>query len=174
MLEDKHLLLKEIELEDTANIVKWRNTLFVREKFVFQETLTTEIHEQWMKNMVNTGKVKQFIIYVKDAEVPIGSVYLRDIDMDNRIAEYGIFIGEEKYLNQGYGTRAGKLVLEYAFSKLKLDRVILRVLKNNIVAIKSYEKLGFRIKNIMQDEIKEQAQCFDLLFMEIIHSTKKI
>ena len=41
--------LEKIEQKDTPLIIKWRNTGSVRENFIFQETFTEEVHENWMK-----------------------------------------------------------------------------------------------------------------------------
>ena len=58
--------------------------------------------------MVETGKVDQLIICIKDDTseegIPVGSVYIRDIDWNHNKAEYGIFIGEESVRGKGIGS----------------------------------------------------------------------
>ena len=89
------IVIKRITKEHTPLIVKWRNNPNVQKNFIFQETFTEEMHNGWLKNKVETGEVAQYIIYTKEDNVPIGSVYLRDIDKNNEKAEFGIFIGED-------------------------------------------------------------------------------
>jgi RimJ/RimL family protein N-acetyltransferase len=43
---------------------------------------------------------------VKDTERGIGSVYLQKIDMENKTAEFGIFIGEDDENGKGFGSEA--------------------------------------------------------------------
>ena len=72
--------IRPITYDDTDNIIKWRNSDYVRSHFIDQRLFTKESHEYWLRNMVETGKVAQFIILLDGT--PVGSVYLRDIDYE--------------------------------------------------------------------------------------------
>ncbi|MCM1122527.1 MAG: GNAT family N-acetyltransferase [Eubacterium sp.] len=161
--------LRLMTVEDTDRIVGWRNQDFVRKNFIYQKPFTKEGHLRWIKEQVETGHVVQFIICLADGK-EIGSVYFRDIDQKAGTAEYGIFIGEEDALGCGYGSEAAKKALTYAFHTLKLDKVFLRFLSDNIGAQKSYLHAGFR----MIDR-KEQVQTLQgvrtVCFMEIDRDT---
>ena len=142
----EQIYIRPITKDDTDNIIKWRNSDFVREHFIYQALFTRESHEAWMKNMVETGRVDQLIICLKDETVegvPVGSVYIRDIDRNHNKAEYGIFIGEESARGQGIGSMTAALMVEYCFKQLRLHRLFLRVFADNHQAIRSYEKAGF-------------------------------
>ena len=54
--------LRPITLEDTENIVKWRNTDRVRKNFIYQKPFTKEGHLAWMRDKVAAGEVIQFIL----------------------------------------------------------------------------------------------------------------
>lgn len=166
MLQGKHVQLKPICIEDTKNILYWRNQPFVCNKFIIQEPFTRDIHERWLETMVDTGKVHQFIIYESVREIrPIGSVYLRDIDLGNRKAEFGIFIGEKECLGKGYGTEATELILKYAFQELGIHKVRLRVFASNEGAIECYKKAGFIQEGYFKDEVRIHDEYKDLIFM---------
>lgn len=159
------VILRFITKEDTDLVVRWRNNPRVRCKFVFQEPFTAEIHNHWLETRVKTGEVVQFIILSKGDEKEIGSVYLKDIDYTQKIAEGGIFIGEDSVLGKGYGTEAMQLLVKYAFEKLKLNQVFVRVFVENKASIAICEKAGFSLQN------KKEVVCIDgiekeLLFME--------
>lgn len=159
-IEGKKILLEPIKIEDTDLIIKWRNNENVRKNFIFQKKFTREIHLNWLESQVNTGNVVQFIIKIKENNKAIGSVYFRDIDYTKKIAEYGIFIGEDDERGNGYGTEAAQLALNFAFNELNLDRIFLRVFKDNKSAIKTYEHAGFiydRTETIILDN-NEQKQ----------------
>ena len=150
--------LRELSLNDTENIVRWRNQDFVLENFIDKRLITKESHINYYHNRIETGLVKQFIIVCD--EIDVGTTFLRDIDYQKKEAEFGIFIGEKDYLSKGVGSKAAKLIVEFGFDQLKLDRIFLRVLANNVRAQKSYEKVGFHlddsnkyIKNEGVDEI---------------------
>lgn len=168
IMEGQDIYLRLMNEGDTDNIVKWRNSDFVRRNFIYQKPFTREGHENWVRTMIDTGKVIQFIICTKD-ERPIGSVYLRDIDRIHHKAEYGIFIGERDALKKGYGTQAAKLIITYAFEKLKLHKLMLRVLAENEQAKRSYEKAGFIQEAYLKDEVFLEGQYKDVIYMAVIH-----
>lgn len=165
ILENNVIVLKPITDEHTEKIVCWRNRESVRKHFIYQEPFTTEGHQAWLKNMVDTGKVVQFIIYSKNAEKDVGSVFLRDIDHKNRKAEYGIFIGEDDARGQGIGTAAAELILKYGFEELKLHKIFLRVFADNGRAVHSYEKAGFNQEAYLKDDVYVRGQYRDIILM---------
>ena len=156
--------IRPITYDDTEDIIRWRNSDFVRSRFIDQRLFTKESHEYWLKNFVETKKVAQFIILLDGKGV--GSVYLRDIDPDERSAEYGIFIGEESARGKGVGTKSARLILEYAFCELKLEKIFLRVYKDNAGAVKSYEKAGF-VSNGKIENIEVNGEKREVIFMEL-------
>lgn len=158
------VLIRPINYDDTENIIKWRNSDYVRFHFIYQELFTKESHEKWMKNMVETGKVAQFIILL-DGEA-VGSVYLRDIDKEEKSAEYGIFIGEESARGKGVGTESARLILKYAFEEAGLEHIFLRVFADNKGAVKSYEKAGF-VKNGKSEMITLNGKLQEVIFMSL-------
>ena len=156
--------IRPITYDDTENIVRWRNSEYVNSRFIDRRMFTKESHEAWLKNYVETGKVAQFIILLNGE--PVGSVYLRDIDLNKKEAEYGIFIGEESARGKGVGTKSAKLILKYAFEELGLKKIFLRVLKNNPGAVRSYEKAGFK-KIDRVDTLTVDGETLEVIFMEL-------
>ena len=176
--------LRPITAADTSKIVVWRNKDFVRGNFIYQKLFTAEGHMEWLRKQVEPGHVAQFIICVENGQRrgdgcspggiktstetgdrEIGSVYLRDIDRERETAEYGIFIGEEDALGCGYGTEAARLALDYAFTRLKLHRVFLRFLADNIGAERSYEHAGFQLTDRRESVMTDQGKR-EVRFME--------
>lgn len=161
--------LRPITSEDTEKIVVWRNREFVRRNFIYQERFTPEGHKAWLQEQVEPGHVAQFIICVEGIG-EIGSVYLRDIDREQKTAEYGIFIGEEAALGCGYGTQAARLALDYGFGTLGLARIFLRFLEDNPRAGRSYEKAGFHWIENKRETVNLEQGTRGVLFMEIDRS----
>lgn len=167
--DDGEIYLRFLNEKDTDLIVKWRNKDEVRKRFIYQELFTRESHESWVHNMVNTGKVVQFIICIHEKDLPIGSVYVRDIDQVHHKGEYGIFIGEDYARGRGIGTRAARLMIQYAFCELKLHRLFLRVFADNKQAIASYEKAGFSKEAYLKDDVCIDGQYRDIVLMACIN-----
>jgi RimJ/RimL family protein N-acetyltransferase len=85
----------------------------------------------------------------------------------------GIFIGDKRYWNKGYGTEVMRLLLRHGFSTLNLNRVFLRVFETNPRAIRSYEKAGFVFEGRMrQAEFIDGKYC-DVILMSVLRSEWK-
>lgn len=172
-MEDGRVYLRLMTEEDTDNIVRWRNRDEVRNRFIYQKLFTRESHEKWVETMVETGKVVQMIIVECDTDRAVGSVYVRDIDMEHKKAEFGIFIGEPDALGKGYGTEATELMVEYAFSYLNLHKLMLRVYADNERAIKAYEKAGFAKEAYLKHDVYVQNAYRDIVLMGILNEEDK-
>jgi RimJ/RimL family protein N-acetyltransferase len=159
--------LRLMTRDDTELIVKWRNNERVRKSFVYRQTFTPQIHEKWIREKVETGKVVQFIICENDRDHrPVGSVYFRDIDPEEKSAEYGIFIGEDDAVGKGYGNETVVLATDYAGQHLGLKEIILRAFVFNEAAIRSYRHAGFvTVKELPGVECSD-GQKNDMILMK--------
>lgn len=90
---------------------------------------------------------------IKSNGVDIGLVqiykYENDIKFDKldnykNIYEYDIFIGEEKYLSKGIGTKIINLVNDNIYKKYKAYLILLRPFRKNKRAINCYIKCDFK------------------------------
>ena len=168
------IYLRKITVEDTEQVLSWRNSKLVKQYFLIQDEIKKEDHLKWLKTKVETGKVEQFIIVEKSSERPIGSVYLQDIDRLHKKAEYGIFIGESNLQGKGYGTLAADMMLTYAFDTLGLHRVYLRVLETNQRAIRSYSKAGFIKEARLVDDVYINGEYHNIVIMGVINREEKL
>ncbi len=160
--------LRSITIEDTENIVRWRNNPNVLHNFIDRRPIDAKTHTAWFENFVQTGRVAQFIIVRTDTMQDVGSTFLRDIDRENGTCEYGIFIGEDDARGKGVGLSACKACLLYAFETLKMERVFLRVFSDNIGAIKSYQNAGFVVEGCLRKHVVRDAKRCDITLMGIL------
>ena len=106
-MDKESVYLRPMTLEDSEQVVGWRNKEFVRKNFIYQKLFTVEGQREWYLTQVKTGNVAQFIVCLRGGR-EVGSTYLRDIDREKGTAEYGIFLGEKDILGQGIGTLAAQ------------------------------------------------------------------
>jgi len=74
--------------------------------------------------------------------IHIGQCSLYDLTAYD--VQLGIRIGDKNYWNMGYGTEAVELLSKYGFETMNVNRIWLKVLPENIGAIRCYEKCGYR------------------------------
>lgn len=108
-----------------------------------------------------------FAIVDKKKKRFIGTVKLGNINWVHRFAFLGIMIGEKKYWNKGYGREACRLLLEYAFRRLNLNKVILGVYEVHRSGIKAYKKAGFKIEGRLKRILSFEGRYVDKIFMGI-------
>ena len=163
------IYLRPMAAEDTDLIIAWRNSDDVRKNFIYQKPFTREGHLNWIKDMIDTGKAVQMIICMKKENVPVGSVYVRDIDRQHKKGEYGIFIGESFARGRGVGTQAAGLMIRYCFDELGLHRLFLRAYADNLQAIRSYEKAGFVKEAYLHDDVCIDGRYRDIVLMAVLN-----
>jgi len=98
----------------------------------------------------------------------VGDVGLNGVSAINSVAEYGIMLGERDCWGQGLGTAAGRLILDYGFNRLNLNRIFLRVMAYNDRGVQSYAKLGFQPEGRLRQHVWRDGAYHDLLFMGLL------
>jgi RimJ/RimL family protein N-acetyltransferase len=81
-------------------------------------------------------------IFLNSGEI-IGDVALQDIDNKNRSCSVGMGIAKLENRNKGYGKEALRLILDYGFYNLGMERITASTGETNISAQQSLEKIGF-------------------------------
>lgn len=97
----------------------------------------------------------------------IGECGIKSIDWKNRKTEIYIFLGKN-YVEKGYGTDAMKVLINFIFNEINLNKVKLTVFSFNTRAIKSYEKCGFIIEGTLRNELYKQGIYHDLIVMGLL------
>ncbi len=165
----QRIYLTGINKENLSNIVKWANDsevthyLFMGDRPAHIELLT----EQWEKEIRNPNEVAMAIVDKKKDKI-IGWTGLYSINWISRSAEYRVFIGERQYRNRGIGTEVAKLMLNYGFEKLNLNKIWLGVNAAHKGAVRSYEKAGFVREGILREEIFRNNQYYNAVRMSVL------
>jgi ribosomal-protein-alanine N-acetyltransferase len=122
-----------------------------------------------------TGSRNQVILAVADKKTDqhIGNVKLGPIDWVHRRAHFGILIGEKKFWGKGVGAEATRLIVEYAFGRLNLNRVDLGVYAEHQAAVRCYEGVGFKIEGRMRHDLFHHGEYKDRLWMGLLRSEYK-
>ena len=110
----------------------------------------------------------QFAIVDKKSNKLIGGCGLKDVDLVNRTALMGIFLGNRKYWGKGYGEEATRLLVDFAFSYVNLRSIMLEVFDFNPRAVRCYEKVGFKHVGRRRCAKLLGDKCYDEVLMDII------
>ena len=149
--------------------LKWLNNPKVN-KFIGEESrkkTSLKKQEKWFKNYKKDKNKKFFTIC--DGLKPIGFMGLSNISKANKNADVFIAIGDDDYRGKGVGRFAMEYLIEYGFKKLKLHKINLGVVKENLPAVKLYKKLGFKIEGNMKEEFFSEGKFHDFLSMAVFN-----
>lgn len=126
-------------------------------------------HKEWMeKRMEKDGENSfRFSIRTLSDDRLIGEVSIHPqwVDAD---AWVGIGLGERDHWGRGYGTDAMRLIVQYGFIELNLQRVSLALHSYNERALKSYEKAGFKVEGILRQDTLREGRRTHGIFMGIL------
>lgn len=144
VINEDNINLRPIGIEDLQSVVLWRNKNSVRKWFINDNLIELEKQMDWFKKYLNTPNDYIFIIEEdKELKQAVGMVALYNIKDDE--AEFGrFFIGVDEARGKGLGVKVVKMICQFAMQRLKIQKVYLEVLENNIAAKSVYEKCGFR------------------------------
>ncbi len=167
------IYLRPLTEEDTQMVVSWRNSKRVMDNFIYRTPLTYESHLKWFREKVETGEVVDFIVCDKENDMPLGCVYLQHFEKENRKAEIGIFLGEDRAFGRGIGKEACRLMVKYGFEELKLHKIISRVLSFNEASVKTHEAAGFVKEALFKDDVFVEGKYLDVIFLGVINPEER-
>ena len=98
-----------------------------------------------------------WIIIKKATKQPIGIANLVEIQFHHRRAEFLIGFANPENHNKSYGLEATLLVLDYAFNRVGLNKLITVVYSDNAFAQKNSLALGFVQESYLREQIMEPS-----------------
>lgn len=172
ILKGKKIILKPIEVSKARIYLDWIQDPTIN-KFLHNDGKGFDLkkEKEWVKK-VRQGKDEfTWSIYTKSGQL-IGNTSLR-INKKNKKADFGIVIGEKDEWSKGYGADTLKIVLRFAFNKLKLNRVELSVFKENISGKKCYTRCGFKKEGIKRQSVVVEGKFMDEIIMGLLRDDYK-
>ena len=98
----------------------------------------------------------------------IGDAGLLRIFHSWHTTDMGVVIGEKDMWGKGYGTEAGRRLLQFAFDKLGFHRVAVGVVGFNTRALRFWTGLGFQQEGIARESHYCDGQYSDFIMMSIL------
>lgn len=147
--------------EDIPAKVKWvndeRNNTYLHYELPLREDKTLS----WFKSI--QGRTDRYDAVIEADGVPCGLIGLLDIDRKNKKAEYYVMLGDPDCRGKGIAVEASRLLLDYAFTSLELNKVYLYTEIENNPAQKLFQKLGFVKEGIAREDLFSKERYVDRL-----------
>src|SRR5215471_3667811 len=126
--------------------------------------------EKFYEGVTSSRSDVIFAIMDRKSQRHIGNAKLGPISWVHRRALFGIMIGEKDFWSQGIGKEVTRLVVEYGFQRLYLNRIGLAVFAEHESAVRCYQSVGFKVEGKFREEMFSEGMYKDRLWMGLLRS----
>ncbi len=145
LMVGERVYLRALEIEDGETLARYaaeESDTFMYRGRQPQSPIEFEI---WLKDAykANPPPYVEFAVCLRADDRLIGNMGVGDLDWVNRTGETGSYLFAP-FRNQGYGSEAKHLLLEYAFDRLGLHSLQSRVYFTNTRSAAALRKQGYR------------------------------
>ncbi len=163
MLNGKKILLRPVVKNDAKYFLDWFNDPEVIQYLVMYLPMTEMAEEKWIEGLTTNRKGVDVVFTIESIQKDkvIGNCGLHNINNKDREASFGIAIGNKDFWSKGCGFESGKLLLDYGFNQLNLNRISSSAIAFNERSIKLHKKLGFSEEGIRRKSIFKNGQFWD-------------
>lgn len=159
MWQEVKICIRKFEKTDIPKKVEWVNNPKNNQFLHYDIPICVEDTEKWYESHI--GEDTRYDAVIEADGVPVGTIGLLSIDRKNRKGEYYIAMGETDYRGRGVATEASRLIMEYGFKTLGLNRIYLFTEVGNVAAQKLFERLGFVKEGVIRQDIISRGKYVD-------------
>jgi RimJ/RimL family protein N-acetyltransferase len=167
-LTGRRVYLRPFDKDDLPYIQKWSNDAELRKLIGEVAPMSRAETEKFYKELLADKDRMWFVIALRRGDRVIGEAGLLRMFRPWRATDMTIIIGEKDAWGKGYGTEAGRLLLNYAFLRLGFHRVSIGVVGFNERALRFWESLGFKKEGVHRDGYYCNNEYSDFIMMSIL------
>ncbi|MFW9894136.1 MAG: GNAT family N-acetyltransferase [Candidatus Thorarchaeota archaeon] len=167
-LTSQRVTLQPLTASDMPYFVKWYSDPEMLRLSGEVEPWTEDKFAQWYQNLCTDANKVWFTIVVNETQRVIGNAGLLRMFTPWKTTDMSVEIGEKALWGHGYGTEAGRRLLQYVFDELKFHRVAIYVMRFNTRALRFWTELGFQHEGIARQSYYYNSQYSDFIMMSIL------
>lgn len=145
------ITIRKFTKNDIPKKVEWINNPQNNRYLHYDLPLEISKTERWYDT--NAGRTDRYDAVIEADGVPVGLIGLLVIDYKNKKAEYYISMGETDYKGKGIAKEASRLILNYGFNELNLNRIFLYTETENLAAQRLFESIGFVKEGCLKEDV---------------------
>lgn len=168
MLMGEFIYLRLMEERDISYKVKWINDPEVRRTLNFDYPVSEIGTKHWLNKVALNSSRRDFIVCLKENDLPIGYGGFLNIDIKNSKAESYMAIGDKDYWGKGYAKEIRQLLIEYAFKEVGLNRVYSYVWTENKKMINLNKSIGFEVEGLLRNDMFSHGEYMSRYIMGIL------
>jgi [ribosomal protein S5]-alanine N-acetyltransferase len=175
VLTAAHVTLRGLRREDAPSLHAMLSTEEVS-RFISPPPTTVEAYEQfiaWAHRQQAEGRYVCFAVVPDGMEVAVGLIQLRNLEDDFRVAEWGFAVGQV-YWGTGMFATGAKLVLEFAFETLPVERLEARCAIENGRGVGALRKMGAVPERLLPAGLVIGPNHFDQILWGITRASHEV
>ncbi len=158
--------IRKFERTDIPKKVEWINNPENNQFLHYDIPICVEKTEKWFDS--HQGDDTRYDAVIEADGVPVGTIGLLSIDRKNSKAEYYMAMGETAFKGKGIAKKASRLMLEYGFEILGLNRIYFFTEVENIAPQKLLEGIGFVREGVIRQDIISHGKYTDRIAYGIL------
>ena len=175
ILESERLILKPVEPEDLNFLMEQRWDADLTD-YIIHNPISSYNQQKWYEKICKNGDVALSIFYKeKDSEKPVllGAVGLYDINWRHQRATWKTLRIPKQYQGLGLAYEASKMLIEYGFYTLNLNKITSDIFPDNEGIIRVLSKLGFTEEGRLKDHYFHKGQFKDVVIYSLLRKDYK-
>jgi len=177
-LKKNNIILRPIEPEDLEILYKWENDPDI---WNISNTITPfskYILKKYIENShLDIYETKQFRFMIdflsdEDNSIPIGTIDLFDFDPYHNRIGVGILIKKNENRKKGYASIALELLINYAFTILKVHQLYCNICIDNKISLHLFKKFNFEVIGLKKDWNKTSTGWKGEYMLQLINPNK--
>jgi diamine N-acetyltransferase len=164
----ERVTLRRIERDDLPLVRRWLDDPELRGQIGARSPLSEAEAEEWFERVASDPTRAWYVIVEDQHDRVVGEAGLLRMDPEWRTTDMTVIVGEPDAREKGYGTEAGRLLLDFAFQYMGFHRVAIGVVGFHEDALRFWERLGFRREGVQRDGYFLDGAFHDFVMMSIL------
>ena len=165
IINDIVMEIRKLEKEDLETRVLWMNNPKIYSSMHFEIPILFNKTIQWYEN--NVGNDNRFDVTLLEDGVIVAFGGFTSINREIGKAETYLF-ADPFHLHVGIGTQAKKLICNFGFEQLGLNKLYFITNEDNFASIRVNEKCGFKLEGRLRQEYVRGDKRLDRLYFGLL------
>lgn len=171
----ERVILRRLSVKDAPDVYEYSSNPRCTKYLSWSEHESVAYTKSYLKyatKRYKSGDYTEWGIVLKATGKVIGTCGYTSVDASNNSAEIGYVLNPD-YQKMGYGIESVKLIIDYSFRELELNRLTARVFPQNLPSIRLLERLSFTCEGRGKREALIKGEYRDILHYALCREDEK-
>ena len=169
-LTTERLILRQMTMRDLKDVHEYASDPEVSKHLLWRPHPDLDYTRLYLETVKSGYKKCQFYDWgvVYNGKM-IGTAGFTRFDIDNNSAEIG-YVLSRQFWRMGIGFEAARCVIDFGFERLRLNRIEVHYMPENIESARLAERLGMRREGILRSAVRCKGDYRDVVVASVLRS----